>query len=222
MTENITNDFDRLRTILPSDDHLQIRPFGDYNQISIQIHPAIQIKCYIPISTRLLTVGNLHDLHIYKISTNIFSIEQQWMNIRENFKQLVQQATPDTSLYSIIQSIQEQLAKPICPSSTTAVVVHLADDANISTTKFRGADLILNRIAHDPTIDRSKVLIGYEDRFTGIHEVPFQEFNKVHEDQVVASFLLLLCNKYFSCFSMEFQYIVYAITKSTNKLFGIE
>lgn len=191
MTKIADNDFDLIRTILSSDDDLQIRSSGDYNQLSIKIHPAIQIKCFAPISTCSLIIGHLHDLNIYQIS----SIDERWSDIREYFNQLIQQATSETSLYSIIQSMQEELAKPIDPSNSTTAVIQSTDDANVSTTKFRGADLIFNRIAHDPTIDRSKVLIGYEDRFTGIHEVPFQEFKKVHEDQVIHDLFLLVYNE---------------------------
>jgi uncharacterized protein (UPF0248 family) len=50
--------------------------------------------------------------------------------------------------------------------------------------KFRGGDLVFNRILHDKSIDRSQVVIGYEDRFTGIHEIAFNEFKKVHDHEV--------------------------------------
>ncbi|CAF4599874.1 unnamed protein product, partial [Rotaria magnacalcarata] len=56
-------------------------------------------------------------------------------------------------------------------------------DSSSTTNRFRGGELIFNRILHDKTIDRSKVIIGYEDRFTGIHEIAFNEFKKVHEHE---------------------------------------
>jgi hypothetical protein len=59
------------------------------------------------------------------------------------------------------------------------------DDSSLMTNKFRGSDLIFNRILHDKTIDRAQVVIGYEDRFTGIHEIPFNEFKKVHNHEVI-------------------------------------
>ncbi|CAF4817906.1 unnamed protein product, partial [Rotaria sp. Silwood2] len=61
---------------------------------------------------------------------------------------------------------------------TTAV-----EDVSTMSNTFRGADLIFNRILHDKSIDRSQVIIGYEDRFTGIHEIAFNEFKKVHEHE---------------------------------------
>jgi hypothetical protein len=42
-------------------------------------------------------------------------------------------------------------------------------------------------------VDRAQVLIGYEDRFTGIHEVPFNEFKKVHEHEVRCILIDFLC-----------------------------
>ena len=134
MTESIANDFKLLRTILSSDDYLQIRSSGEFNHISIQPHPAIQIQCFIHGSASALILGNLHDLNIDQISTNRSLNQEQWIEIRENFHRLVQQATPDTSLYSIVQSIEEQLAKPI------------------NTSQFRGGDLISNRIKRNDAL----------------------------------------------------------------------
>ncbi|CAF1277320.1 unnamed protein product [Adineta steineri] len=57
------------------------------------------------------------------------------------------------------------------------------EDVSTLTNRFRHFDLIFNRCLHDKTIDRSQVVIGYEDRFIGIHEIAFNEFRRVHEHE---------------------------------------
>jgi len=46
--------------------------------------------------------------------------------------------------------------------------------------KFRPAIDVLNRIKHDKTFNIDEFVIGYEDRFTGIEELPVKEFEE-HE-----------------------------------------
>lgn len=49
--------------------------------------------------------------------------------------------------------------------------------------KFKGSEFIFQRIKWDDNIDKSQVLIGYIDRFSGIKEIKFNEFKGVHEDR---------------------------------------
>ena len=44
-------------------------------------------------------------------------------------------------------------------------------------TKFKGADLIYKRILWDESFNREDFVVGFEDRFLGILEIPFEEFN---------------------------------------------
>jgi hypothetical protein len=193
MTENETDKFILLRSILQSDDHLQIRPSGDFDRICLKLDYDIEITFFIDshhTSTSSLTISNLHDLHIYKLANKNSIKRKQWLNIRDYFNKLIQQSDSNTSLYSIIQLIQEYISQNLNSNEIEPSKTISFSTGNASTTiqKFRGADLIFNRIAHDNTIDRSKVIIGYEDRFTGIHEVPYNEFKKVHDDEVIELF----------------------------------
>ncbi|CAF3810863.1 unnamed protein product, partial [Rotaria sordida] len=113
----------------------------------------------------------------------------QWTEIRKYFDELIQKSNESTSLQSIIQLIQDYLLKITIKNqkskSKTKKSTETTSTEEISTitNKFRGSDLIFNRILHDKTIDRSQVIIGYEDRFTGMHEISFNEFKKVHEHE---------------------------------------
>jgi uncharacterized protein (UPF0248 family) len=198
MTENNINE---LRSILHSDDHLQIQSSGDFDQICLKLDYDIHIKFFIDslnTSTKSLTINNIHDLRIYRIANKDSLKNEQWITIRDYFNQLIQQSNPNTSLYSIIQLIQEQLLQILeqqfksNENQSTTTISLSNEDASTPIQKFRGADLIFNRIVYDTTIDRSKVIIGYEDRFTGVHEIPFNDFKKVHEDEVIQFFY----NKY--------------------------
>jgi hypothetical protein len=193
-TTTITDQLNLLRSILRSDDHLQIQPSGDYEQVRIKLDHDIQISFFfdaLRMLTESLTINNIHDLRIIKSSNKCPLNNDQWTNIRKYFDELIQQSDKNTSIQSIIQLIQDRLLqmtirnnkykpkeKKSSPGATT-------EDTSMMTTKFRGGDLIFNRILHDKSIDRSQVVIGYEDRFTGIHEIAFNEFKKVHEHEVI-------------------------------------
>ena len=188
----ITDELNSLRSILRSDDHLQIQPSGDYEQVRIKLDHDIQISFFfdsLQILTQSLTTKNIHDLRINKASSKCPLTNDQWINIRKNFDKLVQEADNTTSFRSLIQLVQDQLLQiPITTETSKQKEKKSAapsgEDASM-TNKFRGGDLIFNRILHDKTIDRSQVVIGYEDRFTGIHEIAFNEFKKVHNDEVI-------------------------------------
>jgi len=193
-TTTITDQLNLLRSILRSDDHLQIQPSGDYEQVRIKLDHDIQISFFfdaLRTLTESLTITNIHDLRIIKSSNKCPLNNDQWTNIRKYFDELIQQSDKNTSIQSIIQLIQDRLLqmtirnnkykpkeKKSSPGATT-------EDTSMMTTKFRGGDLIFNRILHDKSIDRSQVVIGYEDRFTGIHEIAFNEYKKVHEHEVI-------------------------------------
>jgi uncharacterized protein (UPF0248 family) len=208
MTDNNINELNLLRSILHSDDHLQIRSSGDFDQICLKLDYDIHITFFIDslnTSTKSLTINDIHDLRIYKIANKDSLKNEQWITIRDYFNQLIQQSNPNTSLYSIIQLIQEQLLQIFekqfkSNENQSITTISLSnEDASTPIQKFRGADLIFNRIVYDTTIDRSKVIIGYEDRFTGIHEIAFNDFKKVHEDEVIEFFY----NKYYINISFD-------------------
>jgi Protein of unknown function (DUF504). len=48
--------------------------------------------------------------------------------------------------------------------------------------KFRGADKIYHRILWDESLNKSEFVVGYEDRFEGIIEEPFENFEVLKED----------------------------------------
>jgi hypothetical protein len=197
MTDNHANKFILLRSILQSDDQLQIRSSGDFDRVCLKLDYDIHISFFInPLhtSTNSLTINNLHDLRIYKLANK----NPHWINIRDYFNQLIQQSNPDTPLYSIVQLIQEYILQNFKSNENKSIPTRSPskENASTSTQKFRGADLIFNRITHDRTIDRSHVIIGYEDRFTGIHEIPFNEFKHVHDDEVI-KFFYQISSKYF-------------------------
>ena len=121
---------------------------------------------------------------------NIREYSRIFVNIRKYFDELIQQSNESTSLQSVIQSIQDYLGNIIKNNRKSRrkekklIKISADEDASTLTNRFRHSDLIFNRILHDKTIDRSQVAIGYEDRFTGIHEIPFNEFKRVHEHEV--------------------------------------
>ena len=193
-TTTITDEFNLLRSILRSDDHFQIQPSGDYEQARIKLDHDIQISFFfdsLNFPNKSLIINNVHDLRINKLSNKSPLDNDQWSSIRKYFDELIQQSK-ETTLYSIIQLMQDHLLqirvknskykKKEKQSTSTALV----EDTSASGNKFRGADLIFNRLLHDKTIDRSQVIIGYEDRFTGMHEIAFNEFKKVHDDEVIS------------------------------------
>jgi hypothetical protein len=190
----ITDQLNLLRSILRSDDHLQIQPSGDYEQIRIKLDHDIQISfLFDPIQTlnQSLNINNIHDLRINKSSNKCPLNNHQWITIRKYFAELIQQSDKNTSIQSVVQLIQDHLLQIKITNNKSkrnvkeSSAVAITDDATLMTNKFRGGDLIFNRILHDKSIDRSQVVIGYEDRFTGIHEIAFNEFKKVHNHEVI-------------------------------------
>ncbi|CAF4749687.1 unnamed protein product, partial [Rotaria sp. Silwood1] len=186
-TTTITDQLNSLRSILRSDDHLQIQPSGDYEQVRIKLDYDIQISFFFDSLINLnksLNINNVHDLRIIKISNKCPLNNDQWTNIRKYFDELICKPTETTSLQSIIQLIQDYLLKmTINTEKSKQKDKKSSEDMSTMSNKFRGSDLIFNRILHDKTIDRSQVIIGYEDRFTGVHEISFNEFKKVENHE---------------------------------------
>ncbi|CAF3680828.1 unnamed protein product [Adineta steineri] len=191
-TTTFTDDLESIRCVLRSDDHLQIQQSGDYEQVRIKLDHDIQISFLfdsLQIVSQSLTIDNVLELRISKGSSKCPLNQEQWADIRKYFDELIRKADKTTSLRSIIQLIQDQLLrtkitnprfKPKEKKSNDDSAS--ADNASVSN-KFRGGDLIFNRLLHDKTVDRGQVVIGYEDRFTGIHEIAFNEFKKVHDHE---------------------------------------
>ena len=193
-TTTITDQLSSLRSILRSHEYLQIQPSGDYEQVRIKLDHDIQISFFfdsLNILNESLTIDKVHDFRITKSSNKCLLSNDQWTSVQEYFGELTRPSNGTTLIQSIIQSIQDHLLKmPILnkklkQKEKKPVLTVPTDDLSTMTNKFRGADLIFNRIFHDKTIDQSQVLIGYEDRFTGIHEIPFNEFKKVHDHEVI-------------------------------------
>ncbi|UJR14808.1 hypothetical protein I4U23_001795 [Adineta vaga] len=179
-TTTITDELNSLRSILPSDDHLQIQPSGDFEQVRISLEHGTQVSFFLDSLQMLsqpLTVNNIHDLRISKASSKYSLSQEQWSDIRKYFDETIRHSDKTTLLRSVIQLVQDQLLQIRITATTSET-----DDSSISN-KFRGGDLIFNRILHDKNIDRTQVIIGYEDRFTGIHEIAFNEFKKVHDHE---------------------------------------
>jgi uncharacterized protein (UPF0248 family) len=197
MDENNTTIADQLnllRSILRSDDHLQIQSSGDYERVRIKLDHDIQISFLfdpLRLLTQSLTINNVHDLRINKSSNKCPLTNEQWTNLRKYFEELVQKSDKNASIYSMIQLIQGHSSQIIVteskskPKENKSSASASTEDASMLNNKFRGSDLIFNRILHDKTIDRSQVVIGYEDRFTGMHEIAFNEFKTVHNHQVI-------------------------------------
>jgi hypothetical protein len=193
-TTTITDQLNLLRSILRSDDHLQIQPSGDYEQVRITLDHDIQVSFFfdsLRVLNESLTLNNIHDFRMNKSSNKCPLNNDQWTKLRQYFDELNQQSDKNTSIRSIVQLIQDHLLKTRIanpkykPKDKKASAAASAEDAPMVTNKFRGADLIFNRILHDKSIDRAQVVIGYEDRFTGMHEIAFNEFKKVHDDEVI-------------------------------------
>ncbi|CAM4875460.1 unnamed protein product [Rotaria socialis] len=189
MAEKYIDEINTFRSILHSDDHIQIRPSGDFNQISLRLDCDIYISFFHDSLSSLIT-SNVHNLHISKQTSNKNSLtNKQWIDIRDYFNKLIQQSNSNTSIYLIVRSMQEYMIEISGEKqknneyNSISTVLISKPDASTLIKRFRSADLIFNRIIHDTTIDCSQVLIGYEDRFTGIHEIKFDEFKKVHESE---------------------------------------
>jgi hypothetical protein len=115
MAENnttITDQLNHLRSILRSDDHLQIQPSGDYEQVRIKLDHDIQISFFfdsLRLLTQQLTVNNVHDLRMNKSSNKCPLTNEQWTNLRNYFDELIKKSDENASLHSIIQLIQDHL-----------------------------------------------------------------------------------------------------------------
>lgn len=192
-TTTIVDQLNLLRSVLRSDDYLQINPSGDYEQVRIKLDHDIHIGFFfdsLQLSSEQITISNVHDLRINKSTNKCPLTSEQWTTLRKYFDELVHKSDKNTSMYSVVQLIQDHLLQTRVnnpkykPKEKKSASNETTDDASATNNKFRGADLIFNRILHDKTIDRAQVIIGYEDRFTGVHEVAFNEFKKVHEHEV--------------------------------------
>lgn len=111
MTEALIDEFNLLRTILQSDDKLQIQSCKTYHQIYIKLHFDIRINFYIDRSLKTLTINNIEDLKISKLSSKNSLTYEQWISIRDYFNQLIQQSNSNTTIHSIIQLIQNKLSE---------------------------------------------------------------------------------------------------------------
>ena len=190
----LTDRLNLIRSILRSDDLLQIQPSGDYDQVRIRLDHDVQIIFLVDslsMFNRPLIIDTVHDLRLTKSSSKCLLTDEQWIVIRQYFDELIQQSDKTTLIQTVVQSIQDHLVQVLASTKTSkkkgkkpAKTTTCDDDSSLATGRFRGGDLIFNRILHDKTIDRSKVTIGYEDRFTGIHEIAFNEFKKVHDHEV--------------------------------------
>ncbi|CAM4806452.1 unnamed protein product [Rotaria magnacalcarata] len=189
-TTTFVDQLNSLRSILRSDDYLHIQPSGDYEQARIKLDYDIQLSFFfdsLDSFNKSLTVTNVSDLRMHKLSNKCPLSNDEWITIRKYFDELIQQSNEFTSLQSFIESIQNHLTKMRTNTKKSkqkakrTIEVETTEGASTTSNKFRDAISIFNRISHDKTIDRSQVMIGYEDRFTGIHEVPFSDFKKVHE-----------------------------------------
>ena len=192
-----TDPLHSLRSILRSDDHLQVQPSGDYEQIRITLDHGVQIAFFVDslsLVTTPLTVKQIHDLRISKASSKCSLTSDQWTQIRTYFDELSKSTSDDhASVQSIVQLTQDcllQMATQAAKAKSNArksAAKAAADEPSTNESRFRGGDLIFNRILHDKTIDRTQVIIGYADRFSGLHEIPFNDFKKVHDDEVRCS-----------------------------------
>lgn len=192
-TTNIEEQFNSLRAILRSDDHLKIHTSGDYERVSIKLDHAIQMTFLFDALTTTneqLTLKNTVEHRLSKSSNQCPLNADQWQSILKTFDHLISSKESEMTIIQLVQSIQDELLKMFAqvPRGKTKGGQRQSDVTNndelANSSKFRGSDLIFNRILHDPTVDRSQVLIGYEDRFTGIHEIAFNEFKKVHDHEV--------------------------------------
>jgi hypothetical protein len=50
--------------------------------------------------------------------------------------------------------------------------------SDVSKKKFIPAFKVLNRILWDPALSKEEFIIGYEDRFLGILEIPIDEYQQ--------------------------------------------
>lgn len=50
------------------------------------------------------------------------------------------------------------------------------EDQKKSLVKFKGADHICDRLLWDESLKKEEYVVGYEDRFLGVLEIPFTEF----------------------------------------------
>ncbi|CAM4891747.1 unnamed protein product [Rotaria socialis] len=191
-TTTFIDQLNSLRSILRSDDHLHIQPSGDYEQVRIKLDHDIQLGFFFDSLDSLnksLTVNNVTDLRMNKSSNKCPLSNAEWTTIRKYFDELIRKSNKSTSVESIIQSIQDHLLKLTITSQKSKQTdktlddVTPAEDMSSPGNKFRGTISIFNRILHDKTIDRSQVMLGYEDRFTGIHEMPFNEFKRVENHE---------------------------------------
>lgn len=192
-SESITEELNYVRSVIRADDHLQVQTSGDYEQVRIKLDHDVQISFFVDaviLLTQPFAANNVHDLRISKLSNKCPLSGDQWTDIRKYFDEVSNSKTKQVSLQSLVQLTQDRLLQMSVKTGHFKQKDKkngnnaTSDDSSLSNDRFRGADLIFSRILHDKTIDRSQVIIGYEDRFTGIHEIAFNEFKKVHDHEV--------------------------------------
>ena len=170
-----TDPLHSLRSILRSDDHLQVHTSGDYEQVRITLDHGVQIAFFVDslsLLTAPLSVKHIHDLRITKASSKCSLTPDQWTQIRTYFDELGKSTNGDhTSVQSIVQHTQDRLLQMATQAAKAkskerkSAANATAEEESTNGTRFRGGDLIFNRILHDKTIDRTQVIIGYADRF---------------------------------------------------------
>ncbi|CAF0911024.1 unnamed protein product [Didymodactylos carnosus] len=174
----------QLRTLLKSDKHVLIQESGDFTLFSIKLNHGLNLQfLFDPLcDQKVLTKSNIYDLRLTKTNSCTFSNEI-WLEIKAYFENELKQN--QFTIYDLVQRLQDKILvqvptdmiKPDKPNTSSS---HQQQEET-TPTKFRGADAIFNRLLWDKTIDQTKIMIGYEDRFNGIQEITFSQWKKGHD-----------------------------------------
>jgi uncharacterized protein (UPF0248 family) len=119
-----------------------------------------------------LTFNEIVDLNKYKCCV---------LRVYQRAREVLEQA--EKKNFFLAETLR-QLETTTGTKQTSQVIVVEPDNSNNSKQdKFKGADLIFQRLKWDTNVDTSQIVIGYMDRFLGVKEIPFGEFKGVHEDK---------------------------------------
>jgi len=110
---------------------------------------------------------------------DILDISHEWTNLRSAYNQGHTLQSLNFDLISILSSPAKQalgIRIPVVKNKKSTKVVTPSEETITNKKPSYPVHKLYNRILHDPTVDSELFSIGYLDRFSGVIEVPFQNY----------------------------------------------
>jgi len=126
------------------------------------------------------TINQLNQEKLELIFGSVMEVDQIWRTFKQHSFNFLDTVVELQSLHPNIK-IDMSILQPPSPPSTP-----IETDID-QKKKSRTSEDVFNRILWDPLMDKKDFIIGYEDRFIGIVESPFEIFKTgdvSHDDYV--------------------------------------